>query len=135
MQTLRTKKDKMKPAHLAITAVVYVVVAFVTLAVIRGLNVGDTPLAMIVGAIVGTQVGAILHAREPESISSLSVKILLGSVLAGAAVLVGLLVYFLLGLEHAEVTVPISAIGSFAFPFALFNQFFHLMRKSSVPNS
>ncbi len=126
----------MKPTHLAISAIAFAVAASIALAVIRGFGVGDTPLAFIVGAIVGTQTGAILHARLPDSIASASAKLMLGLLLAVVAVLFGFIVHSAFGgITYPEVTLPISAIGAFGFPFFIFNQMFNAMRKSKKRDS
>jgi len=126
----------MKPAHLAISAFAFVVAACIALVVIRGLGVGDTPLAFVMGAIVGTQTGAILHARLPDSDASASAKLALGVVLAVTAVLFGFIVHATAGgIKFPEVTLPISAIGAIGFPFFIFNQMFNAMRKSKKPES
>jgi len=121
----------MRPLALIIAAVSFVVTASIALAVIRHLGIGDVPLAFVVGAIVGTQAGAIMHAREPDARPTAIPKLILGAVLAAVAIGFGAAVHFGLGrLSYPEITLPISAVGSFVFPFVLFNQMFNAMRNS-----
>lgn len=44
----------MKPVHLVFSAIAFALSGSVALAVIRGLGIGDTMLAFVVGATVGT---------------------------------------------------------------------------------
>ena len=125
----------MKPIHLVLSAVAFVVTASIVLAIIRSIGVGQTPIAFVAGAIIGTQTGAILHARQPNAAATWSTKLILGAVLAVTAVVLGLIVYASLGgITYPEVTLPISAVGAFGFPLVLFNQMFNAMQKTIPTN-
>jgi hypothetical protein len=120
-----------KTFSLVIAGLSFLAAAAITLAVIRGLDVGDDPLTFDVGAIVGAQAGAIIHAREKDAVASTRVKLTLGGVLAVVALVFGLVVHFAVrGLKYPEITIPIASVGSFVFPFALFNTMFNAMRQS-----
>ena len=124
----------MKPACLVIAAVAFIIAAAIALAVIRGFSVGDTSLAFVVGAILGTQAGAIAHSRRSEADATIAVKLGLGAVLAGVALVFGIVVHFAVSpFEYPGVTLPIAAIGSFVFPFAIFNTMFNAVRRSKIP--
>lgn len=126
----------MKSTSLFLSALAFVAAASLALAVIRGFDVGDTPLALVVGAIVGSQVGAILHARQPDATSSAIPKLVLGAVLAVVALAFGFAVHLGLGgITYPEVTLPISAIGTFVFPFAVFNTMFNAIRNQRKPDA
>lgn len=108
----------MKLTHLAISAIAFAVTASLALVVIRLLGVGDTPLSFVVGAIVGSLTGAILHANLPDSVPSVSSKLALGASLAMVAVFFGIIVHLTAGgIKYPEVTLPIAAIGSSVFRF------------------
>lgn len=78
-------------------------------------------MALIVGATVGTQAGSLAHSRQPGAGATRSAKFALAAVLAVVAVAFGLIVQFGFGgFEYPEITLPMSAIGSFVFPFAIF---------------
>jgi len=125
----------MKPIHLTIASIAFLIIAATALAAVRGLGIGDDPLAFVVGAIVGTQVGTFLHARSQDTTASLRAKLALGSALAVIAVIFGLVVHTAVGIKYPEVTLPISAIGTFVFPFILFNQMFNATRGSTKHDS
>ncbi|MEK6238827.1 MAG: hypothetical protein N2C14_29275, partial [Planctomycetales bacterium] len=73
----------------------------------------------------------IMHARQPETVASVSVKLTLGFVLAITALAFGVSVHFGFGgLSYPEIKIPMAAIGSFVMPFAIFNQMFKSMRES-----
>jgi hypothetical protein len=104
--------------------------AAATLAVIRGFEIGHPTLALVVGAILGTQVGAVIHHRQPGATNSARVKALLGLTLALTAIAFVLIAqWFTAAFEYVEVTLPIGAIGSFVFPFVLFDTMWNALSK------
>ncbi|MDG2208104.1 MAG: hypothetical protein P8K78_09400 [Pirellulales bacterium] len=125
-----------KPVSLVIAAVAFIIGAAIALAVIRGFSVGDPSLAFVVGAILGAQAGAIAHSRHPEAEATVAVKLGLGAVLAGVALIFGFVVHFAISpFKYPDVTLAIAAIGSFIFPFAIFNTMFNATRRSQSPES
>lgn len=92
-----------------------------TYLVLRALDSQHGELALIIGAILGSQVGALLHHRQPGASPSGSAKAQLGLALAVVAVAFSLCLQLLMNwLEVPEVSIPIAAIGCFCFPFVLF---------------
>ncbi len=125
----------MRPISLMLAAATYIIGAVVALAVIHGFSIGETSFAFLIGATVGTQAGAIAHGRSRDTNATIAVKLSLGAVLAGVALAFGIAVHFLaVGLTYPEVTLPIAAIGSFVFPFVLFDTMFNAMRNVQNPS-
>ncbi len=58
----------MKPLPLLLAAIGYCVGAGIALALIRHFQVGDDPMAMIVGATVGTLAAVVAHSRQPGAV-------------------------------------------------------------------
>jgi hypothetical protein len=111
----------MKANELAIVAVGHVVAFSVAAALIRAVGAGDPGLALIAGASMGAALAAMLyHRRVPEK-APMPVKAAAGGVLAGMAVITGVLSQILLNwMTYPEIVIPISAIGSLCFPWAIF---------------
>jgi hypothetical protein len=96
--------------------------AVITFAVIRSIELGNPELAFIVGAILGTEVAAIVHSRQAGSTNSFSIKFALGLTLGATAGVFGLVLHFVFApFNYPEVSIPIAVIGSFVFPFVLFD--------------
>jgi hypothetical protein len=118
-----------KRATLAAGIVSFLAGAALTLAVVLFFEFRWTELAFVVGAILGTQVGAMVHHRQKGDNTS-AVKIALGIALAATAVAFGLVVHFAFGVfVHPEVSIPMAGIGSFVFPFVLFNTMWEALSK------
>ena len=108
--------------------------AAVALALIRYYQFGDDPMAMIVGATVGTQAGVLAHSRQPDAAATRRAKLMLAAVLAAVALLFGLMVQFGVGgFENPAITIPLSAVGSFVFPLAVFDSMWKALRKPEGP--
>jgi hypothetical protein len=126
----------LKPLPLLLAAVGFCVSAALALALIRNFQFGDDPMAMIVGATVGTQVGVIAHSRQPGARATRAAKTWLAAVLAAMAIAFGLAVQFAFtGFEYPEITLPMSAIGSFVFPYAIFGSTWRALGKTTPPNN
>lgn len=98
----------------------YLAGATATLAAVRGLEMGDPMLALVVGGVLGTQIGALIHYRQPAATNSVRVKAALGLALALAAIGFILTAQWLTAaFESVELSLPIGAIGSFVLPFVL----------------
>jgi hypothetical protein len=86
-------------------------------------------LPFVVGSILGTQLGALTHARRVDAQNTPGVKATLGVTLAAGAALGGLALHRALApFEHPEITVGISVLGSAVFPFVLFIQMWRAVR-------
>ena len=111
----------MRTKELLIIAVVHAGSFVVAAAVIRLLHVGDPGLALVMGAVGGSNAAAMqYHRRMPER-APFAVKASAGAVLAVMAVLMGLASQLLLKwMTYPDVVIPISFVGSFVFPFVLF---------------
>lgn len=120
----------MKTSTIAIAAAVLIVGASITLAVTRWLG-ADAEIAFVVGAVLATQVAAFVHFGTPGSVNSVKVKLVLGTVLAVAALLFGLLINALYSpFRFADVSIPIATIGTFGTPFVLFGQMWNVLFRS-----
>jgi hypothetical protein len=119
----RSELEKiMKATELAIVAGAHLVAFAVAAAVIRLLGIGDPGLALIAGASLGAGIAAMLYHRRNPDIAPFAVKAAAGGVLSCMAVITGVLSQLLLKwMTCPEVVIPISAIGSFFFPWAVFN--------------
>ncbi len=90
--------------------------------VIVGLKIGALDgMPFVVGAVVGSQVGAWRFYRILRVGKESGAKVMTGLTLAAGAALAGLALHFgFSALNHPDVVIPISALGSFVFPFVLF---------------
>jgi MFS family permease len=123
-------ETSVKPLTLAAGIVSFLAGAALTLVVIRALEIGRPELAFVVGAILGTGIGAVAHHRQKGNNTG-AVKTALGIALAATAVAFGLLVHFAFGVfAYPEVSIPIAGIGSFVFPFVLFNTMWEALSKT-----
>ncbi len=117
----------MKPTTLTISAISFLASAAITFLVIRTFSIGSPELSFVVGGVLGSQVGAIFHHRQPGAKPTVAAKAILGMVLAVCAVIYGVLLHLTIHpFEFVEISLPIAAVGSFVFPFVLFNFLFRL---------
>ncbi len=122
----------MKPIPLLIAALSFTVGAAVTFLAMWAISIGSPELAFIVGAVLGSQIGAIMHHRQPGSQSTVAAKAMLGVVLSVCAIIVGLVLYLTKNpFKFAEISIPIAAVGSFVFPFVLFNTMWNTLSKNN----
>ena len=111
----------MKAIELTILAAVHLVAFSLAAAIIHLLKVGDPGLALVVGASAGSGAAAILYHRRVPEPAPFSVKAAAGGVLSCMALLTGLLSHSLLKwMSYPDVVIPISVVGSFFFPLAIF---------------
>jgi hypothetical protein len=97
---------------------------------IRWLKYENADLAFVVGAILGTQAAAVAMHRNPKAESTFAVKLLLGTALAAAAVLLGLALHFMLApFRYVEVSLPILTIGCLLFPFVIFDVLWNAIKR------
>jgi hypothetical protein len=112
----------MKPIVLVVAVAAYFAAAALTFAVIRWLDSDDVDLSLGVGAIAGAQFSAIMHGRIRGLTSTRSTKAMVGAALSLSAVVFGHALHQWLGaFEDLGVSIPLAAIGSFIFPFILFD--------------
>src|SRR5262245_56990922 len=101
--------------YLAVAAI-FVAVALVAYVTIRAINWNATDFSLVVAAILGSQLGAVIWHRQAPETRERSVKLGLGAVLSPTAVAFALVFQATSNwLERPEVTVPIAAIGCFFF--------------------
>ncbi len=100
---------------------VYAVSTAIAFAVMRAIGHGDASMALLLGAILSSQAAALIyHRRQPER-APVAIKAAVGAVLVVAGVGMGLLIHTAwLPIEAPDIVIPIAAIGSFFFPFVLF---------------
>jgi len=121
----------MKASALLAAVVAFVLGASITFAVVRWLDLEKPELAFVVGAIVGTQAGVIVHHRSVDARNTLGIKCLLGAVLAVTAVVFGLILDRLFApFKFVEISIPFAAIGSFGFPLVIFNTMWTALSKT-----
>src|SRR6185369_17158223 len=103
-------------------------------AVMRLLDAKSRDFALALGAIIATQVGTFVWHRQAPASSQLNVKLGLGTAIATTAVALALVLQVTSGwLTYPEVIVPIAAIGSFAFPFAVVGSLWRTLEKAAPP--
>jgi ABC-type spermidine/putrescine transport system permease subunit II len=111
-----------KPSVFVVAAVSFLVGGSITFAILRWLDKGNPSLAFIMGAILGTQLAAVRHHRSPGATNSAGVKASIGAVLVISMLILGVALHLLFApFRYPEITLSISAIGSFVFPFVLFD--------------
>jgi len=102
---------------------------------ISALSMGSPQLSFVIGAILGSQVGAIMHHRQPGAEATTAAKATLGVVLAVCAIIFGMILHVTTTpFKFVEISVAFAAIGSFVFPFVLFNTMWKALSKN-VSNS
>lgn len=97
----------------------YVATALLSFVVLSLLKREETQFSLVAAAIIGAQLGTWLWFRQSPQTSEAGVKAVLGITLAATAILYGVVSQAVHPwLEHPEISIPISAIGSLFFPFA-----------------
>jgi len=124
--------EHMRAITYVIAVSAFVVGGGITFAVVRWLGKGSPELAFMVGAILGTQLAAIIHHRGRGASNSLQVKAKIGLVLALTAFFLGIVLHTVFGaFEYPDVSVPIGVVGAFVFPFVLFDTMWNAMTKAT----
>ena len=99
-----------------------VVGAAITLGIVRAIGTGSAELAFVVGAIFATGAGVMMYYRQGGVSASAAVKFQLGAVLAVTAIVFGVAAQGAVGaFKYPAISIPVGAVGSFIFPFVLFN--------------
>lgn len=111
----------MKISELLLAAGAYVLGLAAALAAVAKLEAGDPVVAWVVATIFGTMVGSFsYHWRHPDR-AAVAVKATLGAVLAVLSVAGSFVVLrFWQYTPYPGVVIPITAVGTFVFPFVLF---------------
>jgi hypothetical protein len=122
----------MKPAAYVSIAPSAAVTTVLALQIMRALGYSGTSLAFVVAAIVGTNVGVLVHRRTGGAQLSTKIKAQIGACLSLTALVVGGALQVLSGcFAYAEVTVPIATVGSFFFPWAVGETMWKALEKRS----
>jgi len=120
----------LKAIVLIVSVVSCIISGAATFAVIQWIGKGSGELAFVIGAIIGTQVGAVIHYRRKGATNSLSAKAKLGLALGAANVVFGVVLHYAIApFAYADVTIPLAAVGSFVFPFVLFDTMWNTLSK------
>ena len=120
----------MKPVVYVSAILAFCVGGSVTFAVVRYLGKGSPELAFVLGAILGTQIAAVVHRRQPEASNSLAVKVRVGAALVLSTILLGIVMHALWKpFNYPEISIPIAVVGAFVFPFVLFDQMWKTVSK------
>ena len=111
----------MKPSELFIVGLAYLIGVTLAYAALTALGAEDMNLALVMGAVLGSQSGGWLYHRREPAAAPFSAKASVGVLTAVLCVTLSLLFQSLCGwLRHPEVSIPIGAVGTFAGPFVLF---------------
>lgn len=120
MRVLDPYARGMRPIVGVVTVASAGTTAVLALLVIRAVGYSGTSLAFVAAAIVGTSAALFVHHRSPTAELSTRIKAQIGVMLAVTAGGVGGLVQAVSGLfVFPEVVLPIAAVGSFLFPWAI----------------
>lgn len=123
----------MQTNELFIAAVAHLLGFVVAATVIHGLGVGDPGLAFVVAACTGSAAAAISYHRRVVERAPFAVKAAAGGAFSGMVILTGILSQTVLGwMRYPEVVIPISAIGSFFFPWAIFGSMRNVYRQKEL---
>lgn len=123
----------MKPSEFFIVGLVYIIGVTLTYAIIATLGVGDVSLSLVVGSILGAQIGAVLYHRRETAAAPFSVKASVGLLMAVLCVIQSLLFQVVWGWQkYPEVSIPIGAVGTFVFPFLLYGTMQKAMAKAKT---
>jgi hypothetical protein len=111
----------MKITELLLAALAHVFGLALVIAIVAKFQMGDPDIAWVAAAVFGTLAGAIpYHKRHAEKATS-GAKATLGAVLGMLSVVEGVLVLVVWHYRpNPEVVIPITAVGTFVFPFVLF---------------
>jgi hypothetical protein len=119
-----------KPGVLAVVVVSQLVGGAITFAVIRMVGKGSPELAFVVGAVLGTQLAVVAHKRTAGAETSARVKAWVGAALACGALLMGVVLHLAFApFEIAAISIAFAAVGSFVFPFVLFDTMWKALSK------
>ncbi len=121
----------MKLSEGIIIAIGYVLSFFIAAFIIYRFKVSNPGLALVVGAIIGTQISAWLYHKRGQDLTSNRIKAIVGVELSLLAIFIGLCSQAILQwIAFPEITLSISAVGSFIFPFVIFGQIQKAFNKS-----
>lgn len=119
----------MKSSELLIVALVYVATVTLAYLVLYSVQPQNVEFSLCLGAIVGSEIGAVLYHKRESATASFSVKASVGLLMAFLCVLQGLLFQALWGwLRYPEISLSIGAVGTFIGPFL----FYGIMQKAMV---
>jgi hypothetical protein len=125
----------MRATGFLLVAMVFVATALLAYAVILAAGWEAHDFALVPAAIVASQFGALVWHRQAPATAERSVKLGLGTVLSVTAVAFALVFQAVSGwLTYPEVTVPIAAVGCFAFPFAVAGPVWKALSKGKPPD-
>jgi hypothetical protein len=78
--------------------------------------------ALILGAILGTEVAARLYHSRRKGRAPFAVKATIGILLSVLCIAISLFLQYVWGwMTYPEIDIPFGVVGSFGFPFILFN--------------
>ena len=116
-------------AILAVTSV-----ALYGLFLLAGRN--SAVVALVIGAIVGTEAGAVLYHRQNGVVNSIGLRAVLGASLAVASLAVSALMQLAASwLPKPGISIPVSAAGAFVLPFLLFNPMWNALKRGGGPGT
>jgi hypothetical protein len=114
----------MKRTELLSVAALHVVLFAVALWIIMKFKPDAPEVAFVIAAIAGTWTGAFFFHRRNSGTSNYAAKAALGGTMAAVCIIEAIVVQGAWStMKVPEVSIPISAIGTFGFPFVLFDKF------------
>ena len=120
----------MKPIALIVASMTFVVCGVVTILIVRGMASDMAFLGLVIGALIGTQAGVIMHHRQPGAALTGRIKAILGGTLAVTCVVLGLILQSMWHcFEYPDVSISIGAAGSFVFPFVIAGNLWKALEK------
>ncbi|HKS08910.1 MAG TPA: hypothetical protein VJS13_05135 [Pyrinomonadaceae bacterium] len=123
----------MKISELLIVALVYVASVTVAYLVLSSYQPQSVDFALGLGAIVGSEIAAVLYHRRESATAPFSVKATVGLLMAFLCVIQGGLFQVLWGwFKYPEISISIGAVGTFIGPFLFYGIMQNAMNKSKA---
>lgn len=122
----------MRSRDLVLAGLAQIVGSAIVAGIILGFHVGHETVALVVGATLGSGVAAWLYHRRNLNRAPGSVKMQTGVVLAVLCVIMAALIQAIWGwMAYPEIEIPIASVGTFVFPFVLFETMRNAVAKKS----
>ena len=124
------RNTAMRPATAIVSAMSFLVGGAATFGVIRWIGKGSPELAFVVGAILGTYLGVIVHHHQKNATNCARTKVALGLVLGATAIALGVALHVAFRpFPCAEVSIPLAAVGAFVFPLVIFDTMWNALSR------
>jgi hypothetical protein len=122
----------MKPFVYITATLSFLIGGSLTFAIIRWLSKGSPELAFVAGAILGTELAAVVHHRTPGASSSPAVKAKIAAALSVSAIFLGIALHTAFHpFAYPEISIPMAVAGAFIFPFVLFDTMWNALDRDA----